>query len=453
MRLRSFLGCLLLAFAPLISAQDSAFQYIGTLSDTQQPAPTGSFDFQVTLYDGSGVGAVLLAPAQVLSAVPVQAGYFTLNLDFGSAVLAPQAWLQIGVRPAGSGNFDTLSPRQKIGHVPLAYYTENADWSGISNVPSALVQLAARPAGIGNLIANSSGDIANLRVRAIQFGISRNCIPTCGPTTFEEAELLVEPGKDWWKLYKWANTGEGGEPSIANNISLAIHLDATGGLAANPFADLQGAVVTRVKYESGTGAGDQDLVRVGITYPKITLTVGSTGVTYSYDRSILQGSSVPAICLDFFSVMAAGVPVTGEPNSTLFIPDPPNPIDVNHPSGSGADYVVPNLTLPLDPAAPNRWARAATCALALVTTYTALAPNPTLTFNTDASARPDNYSQRITWKAAKMAGWRVESNAQGVLLASFSMFAPCVGLSVNQGQPDSFLGIGWNYSSNLPCAP
>ena len=453
MRLRSLFGCLLLAFASLVAAQDSTFQYTGTLSDAQQPAPTGSFDFQVGLYDGAGAGAALLAPVQVLPAVPVQSGYFTLSLDFGSAVLAPQAWLQIGVRPAGVGGFDTLSPRQKLGHVPLSYFAEITDWSGIANVPGPLAQLAARPAGIGNVVVNALGDLASLRVRAIEFGVARDCLPTCGVPVFEDVELLVEPNKDWWKFYKWVHTGEGGG-SLPDDISAAIHLDATGGLGANPIVTLQGAEVTRVKYESGTGAGGTDLVRLGLHYVKLTLTVGATGVTYTYDRSLLQGSAVPASCPDFFSAMAAGVPVTGAPGSTLFLPAPPNPIDVSRPfDDPSANFTAPLLRFPLDPAAPNRWARAATCALALATTNTALAPAPTLTYNSAANTKPDDYFQRITWKNAKMVGMRLESDAQGALTTDFSIFGECIGLSVNQGAAGVFQTFGWSYAGNTTCTP
>ncbi len=104
-----------LAGNPPAGAQ-TTFTYQGRLMDGGQPA-TGSFNCDFALWDalsaGNQIGSTI-----ALSPVPVSAGLFTVQLDFGAAAFnnSPR-WLEIAV------NSVVLSPRQPITRTPYALQT------------------------------------------------------------------------------------------------------------------------------------------------------------------------------------------------------------------------------------------------------------------------------------------------------------------------------------------
>ena len=111
----------LLGFLSLLASavtQGTAFTYQGYLRQGGTPA-NANHDFQFSLWTtasgGSQVGAT-----QTLTNVPVQNGLFTVSLDFGTVWDGSDRFLQIAVRPAGSGGYTTLSPRVKINPTPYA---------------------------------------------------------------------------------------------------------------------------------------------------------------------------------------------------------------------------------------------------------------------------------------------------------------------------------------------
>ena len=100
------------------------FTYQGRLSENSTPA-NGSYDFEFRLYDaadqGLQVGATIF-----LEAVMVTDGLFSVKLDFGSDVFTGNAtWIGIDVRPVGSMDFVTLSPRALITPAPYAQFALN----------------------------------------------------------------------------------------------------------------------------------------------------------------------------------------------------------------------------------------------------------------------------------------------------------------------------------------
>ncbi len=123
--------------APLSSAANlgTAFSYQGQLIDGGTPA-NGSFDFRFDLYDSAGTDSGNLLGQVDLSSVPVQAGLFTVDLDFGAVFNGNALWLEIWVRASGTGDaFTELEPRQAITPVPFAHYASSAPWSGLSAIP------------------------------------------------------------------------------------------------------------------------------------------------------------------------------------------------------------------------------------------------------------------------------------------------------------------------------
>ncbi len=96
----------------------TAFTYQGNLKKAGQPVTT-TCSFQFSLWDALTAGAQQGA-TQTASGVQVQAGVFTIALDFGSQFTGEARWLQTAVQCAGDASFVTLSPRQPLNAVPYA---------------------------------------------------------------------------------------------------------------------------------------------------------------------------------------------------------------------------------------------------------------------------------------------------------------------------------------------
>jgi hypothetical protein len=101
------------------NAQTAAFTYHGVLSFNRTPV-TGLYDMQFSIFPAES-GAVAVAGPIPKNAVPVTNGVFIARLDFGNNIFTgPARWIDVSVRPAGSGNFQTLSPRQELTSSPYS---------------------------------------------------------------------------------------------------------------------------------------------------------------------------------------------------------------------------------------------------------------------------------------------------------------------------------------------
>ena len=107
-------------------AQTTAFNFQGRLNDGANPA-NGNVELQFKLFDaisgGNQIGADISKPG-----VAVNNGIFSASLDFGAAAFdGSPRFVEIGVRPAGSGNpFTILDPRQPILATPYSIQAKNA---------------------------------------------------------------------------------------------------------------------------------------------------------------------------------------------------------------------------------------------------------------------------------------------------------------------------------------
>jgi hypothetical protein len=115
-------ACLVIASGDPLHAQalSAAFTYQGELRLASGPA-SANFDMQFRLYSaeagGSQIGATVAA-----NSVAVAGGLFAVPLDFGPAQFAGERqWLEIAIRPAGGGVFETLSPRTEVTAAPYAW--------------------------------------------------------------------------------------------------------------------------------------------------------------------------------------------------------------------------------------------------------------------------------------------------------------------------------------------
>ena len=141
----------LLALAPSVLAQSSAFTYQGRLLNNGQAA-AGNYDFQFVLRDAPVNGTQIGGP---LSNAPVQVtnGLFTVPLDFGGEVFdGSSRWLEIGVRTNGSsGPYVILHPLQELTATPYATFSAmaaglvpgtalTANGANITNLNGAFIQ-------------------------------------------------------------------------------------------------------------------------------------------------------------------------------------------------------------------------------------------------------------------------------------------------------------------------
>jgi hypothetical protein len=99
-------------------AVSNAFIYQGRLDNNGSPV-SGTYDFKFTLYDDVSGGTLMGGPIEALG-IGVEKGVFTVELDFGNPYWEKAAFLQIEVRPTGSGAYTLLSPRQKVNPLPVA---------------------------------------------------------------------------------------------------------------------------------------------------------------------------------------------------------------------------------------------------------------------------------------------------------------------------------------------
>lgn len=128
-------------------AQDAigtAFTYQGQLKQDGLPV-TGDADFIFTLWDaaigGTQVGETVQSE---VGGHFVNNGLFTIELDFnppaGWIFDGTTYWLEVQVAyPAGSGVWETLSPRQRLTATPYASFSTLATavpWAGILDMPA-----------------------------------------------------------------------------------------------------------------------------------------------------------------------------------------------------------------------------------------------------------------------------------------------------------------------------
>ncbi len=151
----AILGCFHVVTVAI--AGGSGFTYQGRLTDSAGLV-NGPTDLTFSLCD-SAVGGNLVAGPLVLSGVPVTAGLFTVELDFGAdAFDGADRWLEIVI---GS---QVLSPRTKIASVPYAIRARQL------NLPfGGTVASPATPDAAFSILNFGLGDA----IRGIEYGSGR----------------------------------------------------------------------------------------------------------------------------------------------------------------------------------------------------------------------------------------------------------------------------------------
>ncbi len=114
-------GCLLAGSPAFAQTVDNRFTYQGQLSSVGVPTTT-PVDLRFRLYAAAAAGTQVGPQLAANNIAPSAAGQFNVQLDFGAVFTGQQRWLEIDVRPAGSGNFTTLTPRQQLTATPFAAF-------------------------------------------------------------------------------------------------------------------------------------------------------------------------------------------------------------------------------------------------------------------------------------------------------------------------------------------
>jgi len=127
------------------AALGTNFVYQGFLNNNGQPA-NGSFDFEFRLYDALS-GGLQVGNTSAAANQTVSNGLFTVMIDFGAGAFNGSArFLQIKVRPAGSGTLVLLSPRVELAATPYAQFSNSTGGlqgrpvSGAAPAPNQVLQ-------------------------------------------------------------------------------------------------------------------------------------------------------------------------------------------------------------------------------------------------------------------------------------------------------------------------
>jgi hypothetical protein len=157
----------------LAQALTPAFTYQGELRSAGSPA-NASFDMEFRLY-GAEAGGSQIGPLVTRLAVPVANGLFSVPLDFGAAQFAgDRQWLEISIRPAGGGAYETLSPRTEVTAAPYAWGAAVALANSVTT--TSLVDGAVQA---GDIAAGAVGT-AQINPAQVQRRVSGTCAGTQG---------------------------------------------------------------------------------------------------------------------------------------------------------------------------------------------------------------------------------------------------------------------------------
>jgi len=159
----TLIATLTILAAPAWAQTETEFTYQGELRDNGAAAG-GAYDLSFTLWDALAGGTQIGAPIS-LTDVPVDAGRFTVELDFGGSVFNASRWLEISVEG------DRLSPRHAITRSPYSVQTRGIFVDGNDRVgvgtttPQAQVHIDGAATGsAGFRVENPGGATGSVEV-------------------------------------------------------------------------------------------------------------------------------------------------------------------------------------------------------------------------------------------------------------------------------------------------
>jgi hypothetical protein len=206
--------------ATIQSALGTGFTYQGQLRNGQG-AVSGPCDFQFSLFDALTAGTQI-GSTQTKSAVTVENGVFTVQLDFGNTAFTGDArWLQIALRsPAGGGAYTALAPRQPVTSAPEA----------LTLRPGATIQTVTEP--VGATVSASNIAWANpVALRAIG-GTATNQLPAMPTGVYGESATGVGVFGNSTQSYGVLGNSDA-QTAVQGN---SINSNGVAGMSSNPIA-------------------------------------------------------------------------------------------------------------------------------------------------------------------------------------------------------------------------
>ena len=129
---------------------DQTFTYQGQLRNAGQLV-NGPVDLKISMWDAD-TGGSQVGSTNTFNAMQLNDGRFACGLNFGnSAFDGSNRWIQVEFRnPAGSGQYQALSPRDKITATPYALYALNgANGVWVYDTNQQSVSVMGKKVGIG----------------------------------------------------------------------------------------------------------------------------------------------------------------------------------------------------------------------------------------------------------------------------------------------------------------
>lgn len=129
---------------------DQTFTYQGQLRNAGQLV-NGPVDLRITLWDADVAGGQI-GSANTFNAMQLNEGRFACGLNFGNVAFdGSNRWIQVEFRnPAGTGQYQALTPRDKITATPYALYALNgANGVWVYNTNEQAVTVTGKKVGIG----------------------------------------------------------------------------------------------------------------------------------------------------------------------------------------------------------------------------------------------------------------------------------------------------------------
>jgi hypothetical protein len=129
---------------------DQTFTYQGQLRNAGQLV-NGPVDLKISMWDAD-TGGSQVGSTNTFNAMQLNDGRFACGLNFGNAAFdGSNRWIQVEFRnPAGSGQYQALSPRDKITATPYALYALNgANGVWVYDTNQQSVSVTGKKVGIG----------------------------------------------------------------------------------------------------------------------------------------------------------------------------------------------------------------------------------------------------------------------------------------------------------------